>query len=671
MQIFPLIDPYAIHQDGTVPLTADWDVGAHKITTDQLDSKILSVTGPDQATADTDALDVLTIVGGQGGDSGGGTTAGKGSDINHTGGQGGGATNGGDVEADGGDLTYLGGKGGQGFNAIIAGNGGDVVHQGGQGGDGDSVSGTDNGDGGDVFLICGDKGTASDVADGDYGRVVIRRGAVESIIFNDGDNGYLTIAGYTKIGSSDAPTCELDVDGDAKVSGNLTIENTDVTDPAPFLNFNHDANSDARMILKSQNGSADKRFYFEWQDYLSATKWLMGKNLTNDFILYDNPNGSHRLLAYDGAETYFQSAGSGAVIINGLADDHPGTGGLEVWSGGNPTPVKWCDIVDGKIDLYQAADGAGLTIYGYDNQSAATAKLSVTSGGETFFQSSAQFNIISGAEVKITTAANKDIWLTVGDTSGNEYVNIRDSDLTVVSRFDSNGGALFTDKVRFTQTDGNEYIDSLADGYMDYRATTAHRFGDGTNETQISATGDLSFKGDATTFNDIFFPMTNGKLTGANNPDYTTAVAGNIYEYNFAINDKIDLGSAEISHSYKEGSDFEVHCHLITNGLDNADKYVRYSVEYIIADDGEVVVTGTLNSLDLEIPANTTDRTHLYFNIGTITGTNYKIGGFIKMRFTRIALDGGGDPPTADPFITMVGVHIEEDTVGSKTKLEK
>lgn len=32
------------------------------------------------------------------------------------------------------------------------------------------------------------------------------------------------------------------------------------------------------------------------------------------------------------------------------------------------------------------------------------------------------------------------------------------------------------DKVEFTQTDGNEAIDSLADGYMDYLATTLHRF---------------------------------------------------------------------------------------------------------------------------------------------------------------------------------------------------
>jgi len=35
---------------------------------------------------------------------------------------------------------------------------------------------------------------------------------------------------------------------------------------------------------------------------------------------------------------------------------------------------------------------------------------------------------------------------------------------------------IMQDKVIFTQTDGNEYIDSLATGYMDYGATTAHRF---------------------------------------------------------------------------------------------------------------------------------------------------------------------------------------------------
>ena len=39
-----------------------------------------------------------------------------------------------------------------------------------------------------------------------------------------------------------------------------------------------------------------------------------------------------------------------------------------------------------------------------------------------------------------------------------------------------NGEILISNKLKFTQTDGNEYIDSLNDGYMDYGATTAHRF---------------------------------------------------------------------------------------------------------------------------------------------------------------------------------------------------
>lgn len=38
------------------------------------------------------------------------------------------------------------------------------------------------------------------------------------------------------------------------------------------------------------------------------------------------------------------------------------------------------------------------------------------------------------------------------------------------------GQTLLNDKLMFTQVDGNEYINSLNDGYMDYYATTLHRF---------------------------------------------------------------------------------------------------------------------------------------------------------------------------------------------------
>ena len=64
--------------------------------------------------------------------------------------------------------------------------------------------------------------------------------------------------------------------------------------------------------------------------------------------------------------------------------------------------------------------------------------------------------------------------------------------VNVYNDLDVGGETLFSDKIKFTQTDGNEYIDSLADGYMDYGATTGHRF-----NAPIKATGYNSSDGTA------------------------------------------------------------------------------------------------------------------------------------------------------------------------------
>ena len=57
---------------------------------------------------------------------------------------------------------------------------------------------------------------------------------------------------------------------------------------------------------------------------------------------------------------------------------------------------------------------------------------------------------------------------------GNGNVGINTS--TPSEKLEVNGKILADDKIIFTQTDGNEFIDSLNDGYMDYGATTGHRF---------------------------------------------------------------------------------------------------------------------------------------------------------------------------------------------------
>lgn len=198
------------------------------------------------------------------------------------------------------------------------------------------------------------------------------------------------------------------------------------------------------------------------------------------------------------------------------------------------------------------------------------------------------------------------------------------------------------------------------------------RFGDyDTNYSAFEVDGTLKFIGTATVWNDIFFPMSVGRIGGANQPSWD-AFQGNTFEYTFAINDYINLASQEISHSYKEGSDIKLHVHIVLNGSDVGDTVVNYEVEYTIGDIDEVMSAAAIvTSGDQTITGGTADRTHLFLEIGTIDGTNLKAQAALKIRFRRIALVGGGNAPSNDPFVLMAGAHIEEDTVGSRTEHAK
>lgn len=187
----------------------------------------------------------------------------------------------------------------------------------------------------------------------------------------------------------------------------------------------------------------------------------------------------------------------------------------------------------------------------------------------------------------------------------------------------------------------------------------------GGNYTQIEADGTLKFVGDATVFDDIYVPISITK-PGGTAPTWTS-FHGNLSQYTFAINDYVQ-GSFELLHSYKEGSDLEIHVHIVTNGAE-ASKEARYSFEYWIADREEASTTATtITSADKAL--TNADGHHHYINIGNITGTGFKIGAIVCFLFKRVALVGG-DNPSADPFVVSVGCHYEKDTVGSRLETTK
>lgn len=65
---------------------------------------------------------------------------------------------------------------------------------------------------------------------------------------------------------------------------------------------------------------------------------------------------------------------------------------------------------------------------------------------------------------------------TTGLISFQNNGNIGINERVPQDKLEINGTLLVKDKLKFTQDDGNEYVDSLNDGYLDYGATTAHRF---------------------------------------------------------------------------------------------------------------------------------------------------------------------------------------------------
>lgn len=173
----------------------------------------------------------------------------------------------------------------------------------------------------------------------------------------------------------------------------------------------------------------------------------------------------------------------------------------------------------------------------------------------------------------------------------------------------------------------------------------------------------------AIAWKDIQFSIATAKLPAANVPTWS-AFTASLYKFTYAINDYSFLESNEISHSYIQGTDVTVHCHIYTNGIDTTDRTVAYELVYAITNRDNVATEVTVVSPDFTIPANIADRTHLYVPIATITGTNFLMGADITLRFRRVAASAG-TAPTNDPFVSMVGMHIRQDFHGSRNELSK
>jgi hypothetical protein len=162
---------------------------------------------------------------------------------------------------------------------------------------------------------------------------------------------------------------------------------------------------------------------------------------------------------------------------------------------------------------------------------------------------------------------------------------------------------------------------------------------------------------------DIDFPILI-RTVGPNIPTLV-AINGNITMPQWDVNDFNVCESQEMIHGWKEESEVFWHIHMTTNGIDGTNRYVRFEVEYGYADVmGVWTFPATLTTPDLLIPANTPNETMMIVPLGSFT-PEIKIGGHVVARLRRIA--SAGAAPTANPWIPMLQLHVQLDTLGSRT----
>jgi hypothetical protein len=203
---------------------------------------------------------------------------------------------------------------------------------------------------------------------------------------------------------------------------------------------------------------------------------------------------------------------------------------------------------------------------------------------------------------------------------------------------------------------------------VDNSFTGPNKFGDSSNYVQINGSGELTMHGTATVWQDIDFPILI-RTVGVGIPTLEV-LNGNITMPQWQVNDFNQCESQEFVHQWKEGSKCYWHVHVTTNGLDATDRYVRFEIEYgYSTPNGVWVFPAVVDSGDLLIPANTTSKTMFIIPLADFTPTGVEIGGHVIARLKRITATGTA--PTNNPWIPMLQMHIECDSLGSKTISDK
>jgi len=204
------------------------------------------------------------------------------------------------------------------------------------------------------------------------------------------------------------------------------------------------------------------------------------------------------------------------------------------------------------------------------------------------------------------------------------------------------------------------------------KSNNGAQLGDGgvTDYTQVEADGTLEFNGTATVWEDLRFPVSTVNLGLINAPTQTPYKGGITLAFadTGVLNQEEDIYfTAQIPHSYKEGSDIDVHIHWTPE--DNTAGNVYWTFSHSWSSIGGTFPAAT--EINVATACDTVTDKHQMDDLVTLDGTGKTISSILICRLTRHSSNALDTYDGKEPYLHEIDFHYEKDTVGSRTESAK
>lgn len=208
--------------------------------------------------------------------------------------------------------------------------------------------------------------------------------------------------------------------------------------------------------------------------------------------------------------------------------------------------------------------------------------------------------------------------------------------------------------------------------------TGTNKFGDSSNYVQIDGSGEMSFVGTSTVWDDLRVDATATKLGGSKDPGFAKFKDNGsgsqgvfIYWFDAASEEEVYF-SVQMPHSW-DGSAIYPHIHTVPKTTaDPTSETFEFGLEYTWAN-----INGTYGNSSIVYAKSGTSLTagkHTMVSFDAITpgaGTQDGISSMMICRLFRNATDGTDDTYDDDVGLLEFDIHYRINTIGSKTETAK